>query len=750
MSNRSRVVQLVLGPLMVVLSVIALWPVTAWAEPSIEPVRDQDPFQVLPEILTPKRIATEAQRNRVVATRVLTKARILEQRGEKLAALRAYQQAYRLTPETVSILQEIIQLQLELRLVEEASRYSVLLAERKEGLPAEFLVEVANHCIREGEPVRAANLLDRAITLRKQEGAHTDVLGLHLRALQLLASAEEKQAAAKHSTAVLQLLTQPEKYKLDLTAIEAAPESWRRTYLELARVLLAAENWDEAQNAFKQAEAVHAVAGGPDLHQAEWHIAQGDFAAAKPLLESYFGLGNLEEGKQAYKLLRDYLTAVLPDSAQVDQALVDRLEPILKDRQDDADLTNFLTQVHLRQESWDKVIELASPILNENTPSKTLAALAQAYHQKQDWDGLLTVLELTAAESLDLAPLGEVAKTIAQDAESLDAVLTRVEAVAPNSKTPFPPFFALGKLYQISGDFEQAATWIEQAGKRAKRDIRFQILLNLGLDAIRADEGEIAERALRAALDGRPRTEQLPLLQFYLAAALRMQDKHDAALRTVKRATLLNEDSALLRSRIAWLLYHKGELEESAKEYQRLLDRFDKDPSDSQTRTVMREARAVLSSLALKQGRFDDSMAWLEEILNEYPEDVGIMNDLGYLWVDRNQNLGRAFLMIERALDADPDNYAFRDSLGWAHYRLGNYEQAVVELQKAVDGLEELDAVVLDHLADAYLKLGDRDKAALHWRQAIDLAKEDDDTDLLPKLKEKLEQLSTTEVSRGS
>lgn len=749
MSNRSRVVQLVLGPLMVVLSVIALRPVAVLAEPKIEPVRDQDPFQVLPEILTPKRIATEAERNRVVATRVLTKARILEQRGEKLAALRAYQQAYRLTPETVSILQEIIQLQLELRLVEEASRYSVLLAERKEGLPAEFLVEVANHCIREGELVRAANLLDKAIALRKREGAHTDVLGLRLRALQLLASAEEKKQAAQHATEVLKLLTQPKKYDLDLTAIEAAPESWRRTYLELARVLLAAENWEEAQNALKQAETVHPVAGGPALHQAEWHIAQKDFPAAKPHLERYFGQGKLAEGKRAYELLREYLTAVLPDSTQVDQALVDRLEPIRKERKEDADLATFLTQVHLRRESWDQVIEIASPNLDENTPSKTLAALAEAYYQKQDWAALLTVLELTAAESLDLAQLGEIAKTIASDTQAMDALLERVEGVAPNSKTPFPPFFALGKLYQISGDFERAATWIEQAGKRAKRDVRFQILLTLGLDAIRAEEGEIAERVLRSALNNRPRTEQLPLLQYYLAAALEMQGKHDDALRAVKRATLLNEDSALLRSRIAWLLYHKGELEESAKEYQRLLDRFDKDPSDSQTRTVMREARGVLSSLALKEGRFDDSIAWLEEILNEYPEDVGIMNDLGYLWVDRNQNLGRAFLMIERALDADPDNYAFRDSLGWAHYRLGNYEQAVVELQKAVDGLEKLDAVVLDHLADAYLKLGNRDKAALHWRQAIDLAKEDGDTDLLPKLEKKLERLSTTEVSRG-
>ncbi|MEX1041065.1 MAG: tetratricopeptide repeat protein [Pirellulaceae bacterium] len=750
MSNRSRIVHLVLGSLLMVLSVVALRPSAALAEPTTEPVRDQDPFQVLPEILTPKRIATEAERNRVIATRILTKARILEQRGEKLAALRAYQQAYRLTPETVSIVQEIIQLQLELRLVDEASRYSVLLAERKEGLPAEFLVEVANHCIREGELVRAANLLDKAIALRMQEGAHTDVLGLRLRALQLFTSADKKKQAAEHATAVLSLLTQPEKYDLDLSAIEAAPESWRRTYLELARVQLAAENWDQAEEAFHRAEEIHPVAGGADLHRAEWHIAQGDFPAAQPHLEGYFSLGNLEEGKRAYELLRDYLTAVLPDLDQVDQALIDRLEPLRKDREENADLTTFLTQVHLRQESWDKVIEIASPTLNEDTPAKTLAALAKAYYQQRDWAGLLSVLELTADESLDLSPLGEVAETIAEDAEALDALLKQVEEVASNSKTPFPPFLALGKLYQISGDFERAATWTEQAGKRAKRNIRSQILLTLGLDAIRADNGEIAERVLRAALDGRPRKEQLPLLQFYLAAALEMQDKHDDALRSVKRAALLNEDSALLRSRIAWLLYHKGELEEAKEEYQRLLERFDKDPSDSQTRTVMREARSVLSSLALKEGRFDDSIAWLEEILNEYPEDVGIMNDVGYLWVDRNQNLGRAFLMIERALDADPDNYAFRDSMGWAHYRLGNYEQAVVELQKAVDGLEKLDAVVLDHLADAHLKLGNRDKAALHWRQAIDLARKDGDTDLVPKLEEKLEQLATTEVSRGS
>ena len=58
-------------------------------------------------------------------------------------------------------------------------------------------------------------------------------------------------------------------------------------------------------------------------------------------------------------------------------------------------------------------------------------------------------------------------------------------------------------------------------------------------------------------------------------------------------------------------------------------------------------------------------------MLDEFPDDVSAANDLGYLWADENKHLERALRMIQQAVAAEPDNCAYRDSLGWVLFSLG-------------------------------------------------------------------------------
>ncbi len=114
-----------------------------------------------------------------------------------------------------------------------------------------------------------------------------------------------------------------------------------------------------------------------------------------------------------------------------------------------------------------------------------------------------------------------------------------------------------------------------------------------------------------------------------------------------------------------------------------------------------------MSALCVVQGRMDEAEEWLQQVLDEYPDDVGANNDLGFLWADENKHLDRALKMIAAAVAAEPENRAYRDSLGWVFYRLGRFPEAVAELEKAVDE-KQPDGTVLDHLGDAYEKLGRR------------------------------------------
>jgi tetratricopeptide (TPR) repeat protein len=72
------------------------------------------------------------------------------------------------------------------------------------------------------------------------------------------------------------------------------------------------------------------------------------------------------------------------------------------------------------------------------------------------------------------------------------------------------------------------------------------------------------------------------------------------------------------------------------------------------------------------------------------------------------------------------------DSLGWAHYRLGHYDEAVKELEKAIE-LKPGDPVINDHLGDAYWKVGRHLEARFQWQHAKDSNPEPEDLPLIVK-----------------
>ena len=147
-----------------------------------------------------------------------------------------------------------------------------------------------------------------------------------------------------------------------------------------------------------------------------------------------------------------------------------------------------------------------------------------------------------------------------------------------------------------------------------------------------------------------------------------------------------------------------------------------------------------MSAVCVNLGRMEEAEERLEEVLDDFPDDVEAHNDLGYLWADENKHLSRALNMISLAVAAEPDNRAFRDSLGWIYYRLGRYGKAAAELEKALDE-KEPDGTVLDHLGEAYIKAGRTDKARDAWRRAIAAYKKDKEPEKAAKIERKREKV---------
>jgi Tfp pilus assembly protein PilF len=142
---------------------------------------------------------------------------------------------------------------------------------------------------------------------------------------------------------------------------------------------------------------------------------------------------------------------------------------------------------------------------------------------------------------------------------------------------------------------------------------------------------------------------------------------------------------------------------------------------------------------------FDESETVFRQLLELYADNPGALNYLGYILADQGIKLDEAHDMIQRALDLEPENGAYLDSLGWVYYRQEKFDLAERQLLRSLERYGR-DPVVLTHLGDVYQKLGDVQKAAEHWRQSLEewrrTPKADQDAAEIERLEEKLTELA--------
>jgi tetratricopeptide (TPR) repeat protein len=91
------------------------------------------------------------------------------------------------------------------------------------------------------------------------------------------------------------------------------------------------------------------------------------------------------------------------------------------------------------------------------------------------------------------------------------------------------------------------------------------------------------------------------------------------------------------------------------------------------------------------------------------------------MWVDRNLNLDEAGGYIKKALEIEPDNGAYCDSLGWFYFKKGEFERALTELMHAAELTTPPDPVVYEHIGDTHRALGDLSQALNYWQKALAL-----------------------------
>jgi tetratricopeptide (TPR) repeat protein len=128
----------------------------------------------------------------------------------------------------------------------------------------------------------------------------------------------------------------------------------------------------------------------------------------------------------------------------------------------------------------------------------------------------------------------------------------------------------------------------------------------------------------------------------------------------------------------------------------------------------------IESALTLNlAGQKDQLEAVLHEGLDKYPDNPELMNELAYFWADQGSHLPEALALSRRAATLEPDNGPILDTWGWVYFQMGQAKDALPYLQRAAF-MTNNDPVVLQHVGDAYLKLGLRREAIATWTRALE------------------------------
>lgn len=320
--------------------------------------------------------------------------------------------------------------------------------------------------------------------------------------------------------------------------------------------------------------------------------------------------------------------------------------------------------------------------------------------------------------------------------------LERVEALAE-------VYSRLGQPNRAAEAFDDAAAALEDQGDAsAARQARLGQLRALA-------HAEAWDRVVRIAReqgkDADP-SEEPQLMEFLvdglhgsghddeaLALLNRSPPPFPAPLVTIKRLRILHDEGATaeVEGRIATLassddpteLAIAGRLRLEWSEYAQAVDLLE---AALKLDGTSASTRYWLATAYQEAGRDADAEALLRRLVHEQPDFAPALNFLGYLLADGGRDLQEALSLTRRAVREDPANGAYVDSLGWAHFRLGELDLAKQFLERAARLIPN-DATIYEHLGDLYTARGEREAARRVYHRALEL-KPDDAASLQRKL----------------
>jgi len=373
-------------------------------------------------------------------------------------------------------------------------------------------------------------------------------------------------------------------------------------------------------------------------------------------------------------------------------------------------LKKMLIEFNLKAKKYDEGILLADEIL-ELMPDdiETREAKAKLLLGKNDWAGASKEFDYI----LDQPDVKLDAK-INIGANYFNKAITD-STILPIAKSFFTKLdkdttdwqikMYLGAIALSEGDDSVAIENFKYVTENANWNVAAWVRLGgLYFDNRKYDEAEVV---MSEAVLTFPEDFYVNLI---LGLSLAQQSKHSEAEKYLKKATILNPTDITALSAYAFTL---NQLKENDKAIFYLEQALAIEPDDVQLIGTLAMIYNGMQSYELSDSLY-------ERALELKPDDPLINNNYAYAFATRNIQLERALKMVKISIAADSLNSSYLDTIGWVYFMLGNYKEAKLYLEKAIEVGGE-SAVMLDHLADIESKLGNKEKAIELWEKAFTL-----------------------------
>ena len=479
-----------------------------------------------------------------------------------------------------------------------------------------------------------------------------------------------------------------------------------------------------------------------------------DLEVELTLARLYLGVGRLDEGIVVLEtVLEDemglseaaqLLSEAYEQSGRTDDAIAVIEGAVARGRPSSRELRR-LGELYGREDRWPEAIEAYESAAARNPRgSGALRELANALRQSGRLEEGRDVLKrLTTTNPNDGAALYQLSE-VERELGNLDAATVAAENLMRAEPGGIRGPYALAEVHLRRRDYASVVETLEPAIQTAREgnlppNQIASLLGRVGFAYEQLQDLHGAAGAYARATELRPASLRFAarLVQTYLEAE-RLSDARDALdriqpqypgdLRLAALDARIVADGGNVNGGSDILL---GVLDQNATNpmahitlanFYNDYDRFDDavDVLQSAQERFPRNASVLfqLGAVMEQNDRFSDAERAFREILDRDPQHADALNYLGYMLADRGVRLQESVGLLERAIEIDPDNGAYLDSLGWAYYKLDRLELAETHLRQASEQMV-WNSVIQDHLGDLLFRLGRYDEAIEAWETAL-------------------------------